>query len=109
WLFLVCFLFQAEDGIRADLVTGVQTCALPISSKLRSQESPASVAERQEAEERYKRMSAEIEDLKTTIQSYQQRLSEQREEIRKEIGRASCRERLENTDGAGEFKEQDEQ
>src|SRR5207244_5379917 len=24
-----CF-FQAEDGIRADLVTGVQTCALPI-------------------------------------------------------------------------------
>src|SRR5207244_8544339 len=22
--------FQAEDGIRADLVTGVQTCALPI-------------------------------------------------------------------------------
>src|SRR5207244_6745443 len=25
------FVFQAEDGIRADLVTGVQTCALPIS------------------------------------------------------------------------------
>src|SRR5438552_14485674 len=24
------FFFQAEDGIRADLVTGVQTCALPI-------------------------------------------------------------------------------
>src|SRR5258708_17207671 len=31
--FLVCvFFFQAEDGIRDDLVTGVQTCALPISS-----------------------------------------------------------------------------
>src|SRR5260363_441984 len=27
WLF---FFFQAEDGIRDDLVTGVQTCALPI-------------------------------------------------------------------------------
>src|SRR5207244_10631894 len=26
-----CFFFQAEDGIRDDLVTGVQTCALPIS------------------------------------------------------------------------------
>src|SRR5258708_28346006 len=26
----VLFLFQAEDGIRDDLVTGVQTCALPI-------------------------------------------------------------------------------
>src|SRR5258708_26385309 len=24
------FFFQAEDGIRDDLVTGVQTCALPI-------------------------------------------------------------------------------
>src|SRR2546425_2372706 len=29
--FLVCFFFfQAEDGIRDKLVTGVQTCALPI-------------------------------------------------------------------------------
>src|SRR5207244_7561146 len=27
---LFCFFFQAEDGIRDDLVTGVQTCALPI-------------------------------------------------------------------------------
>src|SRR5258708_18139010 len=25
-----CCFFQAEDGIRDDLVTGVQTCALPI-------------------------------------------------------------------------------
>ena len=37
YVFLVCyvavlrfFFFQAEDGIRDDLVTGVQTCALPI-------------------------------------------------------------------------------
>src|SRR5205823_10955395 len=28
------FFFQAEDGIRDKLVTGVQTCALPISSRL---------------------------------------------------------------------------
>src|SRR5438552_4072597 len=27
----IFFFFQAEDGIRDDLVTGVQTCALPIS------------------------------------------------------------------------------
>src|SRR5205809_7057696 len=27
----VCFFFQAEDGIRDVAVTGVQTCALPIS------------------------------------------------------------------------------
>src|SRR5258708_3732824 len=29
------FFFQAEDGIRDDLVTGVQTCALPIYSPCR--------------------------------------------------------------------------
>src|SRR5215216_4459579 len=29
-LSIFCFFFQAEDGIRDDLVTGVQTCALPI-------------------------------------------------------------------------------
>src|SRR5699024_12165203 len=28
---LLCFFFQAEDGIRDRNVTGVQTCALPIS------------------------------------------------------------------------------
>src|SRR6266536_4748150 len=28
-----CFFFQAEDGIRDPLVTGVQTCALPICAK----------------------------------------------------------------------------
>src|SRR5438552_5449921 len=27
---IIFFFFQAEDGIRDDLVTGVQTCALPI-------------------------------------------------------------------------------
>src|SRR6266487_872740 len=30
-IMLVCFFFQAEDGIRAGRVTGVQTCALPIT------------------------------------------------------------------------------
>src|SRR5205823_8899831 len=30
------FFFQAEDGIRDKLVTGVQTCALPISCALSS-------------------------------------------------------------------------
>src|SRR5687767_15559291 len=28
---ILLFFFQAEDGIRDKLVTGVQTCALPIS------------------------------------------------------------------------------
>src|SRR5689334_24332018 len=33
-LFLFFFFFQAEDGIRDGTVTGVQTCALPISQIL---------------------------------------------------------------------------
>src|SRR5256884_4157049 len=33
--FVIFFFFQAEDGIRDVAVTGVQTCALPISWRLR--------------------------------------------------------------------------
>src|SRR5947208_10293209 len=32
--YILFFFFQAEDGIRDDLVTGVQTCALPIWGRL---------------------------------------------------------------------------
>src|SRR5256885_1047726 len=35
-VFVIFFFFQAEDGIRDYKVTGVQTCALPISSPCRS-------------------------------------------------------------------------
>src|SRR5437762_3860329 len=35
-MFLFFFFFQAEDGIRDTSVTGVQTCALPISRRGRS-------------------------------------------------------------------------
>src|SRR2546428_11286395 len=35
------FFFQAEDGIRDLIVTGVQTCALPISRPLRLPRPPA--------------------------------------------------------------------
>src|SRR5439155_12458443 len=31
WAVVIFFFFQAEDGIRDGHVTGVQTCALPIS------------------------------------------------------------------------------
>src|SRR5947208_6314915 len=42
WCFF--FFFQAEDGIRDDLVTGVQTCALPISgTAVRAQDLPLPV------------------------------------------------------------------
>src|SRR3990170_7112202 len=32
-MFSIIFFFQAEDGIRDDLVTGVHTCALPILAR----------------------------------------------------------------------------
>src|SRR2546429_10011919 len=35
---MMCFFFQAEDGIRDVAVTGVQTCALPISAAHLSKE-----------------------------------------------------------------------
>src|SRR5438552_1625566 len=43
-----CFFFHAGDGIRDDLVTGVQTCALPISrsrpfGNIQEARAPASV------------------------------------------------------------------
>src|SRR5690349_22557828 len=37
----VRFFFQAEDGIRDLYVTGVQTCALPISASARARAAPA--------------------------------------------------------------------
>src|SRR5439155_8898571 len=37
---LFSFFFQAEDGIRDGHVTGVQTCALPISRSTRSPARP---------------------------------------------------------------------
>src|SRR6266508_5857362 len=60
------FFFQAEDGIRDGHVTGVQTCALPISIRSRSSSSFCSGKSTWKA-----RMSVDAW----------------------EIGRASCRER----------------
>src|SRR3712207_7376954 len=45
-MYAVCdfFFFQAEDGIRDIGVTGVQTCALPISRPLAQQAREATIA-----------------------------------------------------------------
>src|SRR2546426_5977983 len=42
--YLYLFFFQAEDGIRDYKVTGVQTCALPISEGHHADLSPAGAA-----------------------------------------------------------------
>src|SRR5207244_8193249 len=68
------FFFQAEDGIRDDLVTGVQTCALPILPH-RDQSSAQSLAL--------------VEATTTRRHGFAGR------QLRPEqIGRASCRERV---------------
>ena len=41
--FVFFFFFQAEDGIRDHCVTGVQTCALPISLILMDDTAPTVV------------------------------------------------------------------
>src|SRR5207244_4952906 len=43
---VLVFFFQAEDGIRDDLVTGVQTCALPILCLRRQERHHRQVAQR---------------------------------------------------------------
>src|SRR5258708_10913213 len=87
------FFFQAEDGIRDDLVTGVQTCALPISlNDMRDQED-------------HQLGLVDIRGGGTEKMSDDRDISQQRHLVRverarvthqasEEIGRASCRERV---------------
>src|SRR5437763_15311947 len=67
------FFFQAEDGIRDTSVTGVQTCALPISAKRRR---PSSI------------------ERTPDDGAWPLAPGRRRERRGPEIGRASCRERV---------------
>ena len=91
-LFFSCRCFYSAAMKRQAMLCVLLIGFSSLISPVRAQESPAAAAERQEAEERHKRLTADIEDLKTAVQSCQQRLNEQREEIRKlgeEIARAA--------------------
>src|SRR5438309_5594942 len=55
----IAFFFQAEDGIRDGTVTGVQTCALPISDG----QVPEHDLVAQEGEERMRRHTLEVVQL----------------------------------------------
>src|SRR2546430_16961350 len=80
----IFFFFQAEDGIRYLTVTGVQTCALPISPP---GESAGPAAEGQAI---YARLAC---GGCHTIQG-----------VSGEIGRASCREKVEISVGPASLK-----
>src|SRR5256885_7139212 len=86
------FFFQAEDGIRDYKVTGVQTCALPISGApvdaqrlIQVEHGPADVIDQAPKAGVLKRRQRE-EDLVVG-----QEVAEHED---REIGRASCRERV---------------
>src|SRR5258708_26637002 len=87
------FFFQAEDGIRDDLVTGVQTCALPIFPReVIEPMSPRTFARQFEGNfgttpARWVR-SLRVEAARQHLESRNLSLKEI------EIGRASCRERV---------------
>src|SRR5260221_3974715 len=89
------FFFQAEDGIRDHCVTGVQTCALPIfafalaAALSACAPSALSTARSQIAAANYPAARQELVALSARTDLNES----QRREV-KEIGRASCRERV---------------
>src|SRR5690349_23026063 len=95
-VFFFFFFFQAEDGIRDLYVTGVQTCALPISrpttcwaTAFTVPSPPAATTTRSVA------MAASTAEPRSTPGSIRTTSASGRE-----IGRASCRERVEISGGA---------
>src|SRR5258708_30931580 len=95
WAISFCmffFFFQAEDGIRDDLVTGVQTCALPIFPRL----SAAMAFRIAEDAERSGRVLAVRMPVDDEYADEPWKMSPSRHNTPRsiEIGRASCRERV---------------
>src|SRR5690349_23417849 len=89
--FFYFFFFQAEDGIRDLYVTGVQTCALPISARELLDD----------AVERHARRRDRAEPVLLVLDGGHERggrlLRREPRDARgqeEQIGRASCRERV---------------
>src|SRR5206468_6570555 len=98
------FFFQAEDGIRDLIVTGVQTCALPISPLRAPCRAPRRRSERGSAVQRARGACATPRRISPpTPAAYRERAGLEgtldSPRARAEIGRASCRERGWNTGG----------
>src|SRR5699024_11988037 len=99
------FFFQAEDGIRDRNVTGVQTCALPISIQalnILGAQTPTSTSSAPAAET----SPAEGDTVHQVVivgsgpAGYTAAIYAARAEMN-QIGRASCREREGSSEGAG--------
>src|SRR5437763_16944694 len=101
---MLCFFFQAEDGIRDTSVTGVQTCALPILD-----DAVGLVVMRQEVV-----ATAAVESELQDAHARQLELAAKRVDVGRDhaevlqIGRASCRERVEDAEAGGGLPNQAE-
>src|SRR5699024_11931217 len=106
YLIVCCFFFQAEDGIRDRNVTGVQTCALPISlerkyhtSSLPTHSPFPSCARRPSTNTK---VSPSYSTRSFTLVSSLPSVT------KNQIGRASCRERVEKSVGEVSDEKKDE-
>src|SRR2546430_5893714 len=86
------FFFQAEDGIRDLTVTGVQTCALPISTRAGQRRRLCGATHRAGRDPRSQRHPDRDRGGDRRHQPVRRHDSWLREP--REIGRASCRERV---------------
>src|SRR2546423_2302155 len=90
---ILFFFFQAEDGIRDKLVTGVQTCALPISCKDRQDRSRSRSIVHPRSRSILSILTREWEGvMPITLTQQTALITGASRGI--EIGRASCRERV---------------
>src|SRR5687767_15437347 len=98
WLICVSFFFQAEGGIRGKLVTGVQTCALPISDakrgRLAMSRTRVGVIGCGYWGPNLVRTFLEIPDATVVAVADRDPTRLEFLQIRYQIGRASCRERV---------------
>src|SRR5690606_40441548 len=107
------FFFQAEDGIRDFHVTGVQTCALPISEGWAPDSWRARPALQQPAYPDAAALAGTLRELRELpplvtsweILALRRQLADAQEG--RQIGRASCRERVKRTDADESEKEQE--
>src|SRR5688500_19826986 len=93
-LVLSVFFFQAEDGIRDYKVTGVQTCALPISSRQARAASGAEVLTTEAASASASAARRSGATTRLTSPSRRASSAPSPSPASIEIGRASCRERV---------------
>src|SRR5690606_39805678 len=107
--FVPFFFFQAEDGIRDFHVTGVQTCALPISTAVSAR--PVQNAVSSNILSSFELNPAFLKQAREEAMKNQHSQGAQKNIIRQlvvEIGRASWRERVEGEEGGDALRKNGE-